>query len=189
MDRIHTKLPLLLINALLHFQVCSIRCSYPQNGCQPHHHPPGSVQTSGCSFGSQQIWNTILITIAILGTCIMIAKLSAGKWCMYIPISGWHTFVSAQFSSLIVTGWRGGACAIPGGTGVGSDGVAPVRLCLQYVCWYFAVPFYQERQPCITFSRTIAGCLSIAASTFVFPGNTTPRFYSTLTSAPGFLMC
>ena len=74
---------------------------------------------------------------------------------------------------------RGGACR---------GGGAPVPLHLQRVCGFFAVPFWQGRQPSIWFSWTIAGCLSIAAFTLLCSGNTTPSFFSSRTSARGFLI-
>jgi len=99
----------MLIHSRLHFQVCSTGCSHLQNGCQPHYHAADCVLTSGCSFISEPIGNEILIALTILGKYIMIEQLSAGKWTMYIHISGWHASVCEHCSSLIVTGccgWR-----------------------------------------------------------------------------------
>jgi len=77
-----------------------------------------------------------------------------------------------------------GAGGMPGGGGVSSGvhtlpragGGAPVPLCLQHVCGFFAVPFWQERQPDVWLWRSIAGCLCIAAFTFLCSGKfNTPR--------------
>jgi len=54
---------------------------------------------------TQQIWNKILITLAILGICIMIEKWSVGKRRMYIHTQGWHTFYFTTFMSVTVTLW------------------------------------------------------------------------------------
>jgi len=111
---IHTKIPFVLINARLHYQVRSIRCFCLQHGCQPEYHAAHSVLTSGCFMIRQQIWNEILIALAILGKCTMIEQLSVGMRSMYRRISGWHTGDYESFSSLIVTGrcrwhrWRWG---------------------------------------------------------------------------------
>ena len=48
--------------------------------------------------------------------------------------------------------------------------------------------FWQGRQPSVWFSRSIAGCLSIALFTVLFPRNSTPRIFSSWTSAAGFLI-
>jgi len=60
-----------------------------------------------------------------------------------------------------------------------------VPLRAQRVWGFCAVPFWQGRQPCVWFSQSIAGCLSIAAVTFLCPGNSSPRFFSFWTSARG----
>jgi hypothetical protein len=52
-----------------------------------------------------------------------------------------------------------GAGGVPGSGGVGSGvsslcrmgGGAPVPLCLQRVCGFFALPFWQEDQPDVSF--------------------------------------
>jgi len=92
------------------------------------------------------------------------------------------------------------ASGVPGrggvGSGVGSGfcclrrlgGGAPVPLHLQRVCRFFEVPFWQGRHPGVWFWRSIAGCLAIAAFTLLCPGNSTPRFFSSRTSARGFLI-
>jgi len=105
-------------------------------------------------------------------------------------------------SELIISaGWAPevlpvGVGGVPGEGGVGSGicslrraGVgAPVLLRVQLVCGFFAVPFWQGRQPDLWFWRSIAGCLCIAAFTFLGPGNSTPRFFSSRTTARGFFM-
>jgi len=53
---------------------------------------------------------------------------------------------------------------------------------------FFAVPLWQGGHPGMWFQRSIAGCLSIAAFTFLCPANSTPRSFSSRTSARGFLM-
>jgi len=54
---------------------------------------------------SQQIWNWIFITRAILGICIEIEKSSIGKRIWYLHSSGWHTLSLGTLSSLIITVW------------------------------------------------------------------------------------
>ena len=96
----------------------------------------------------------------------------------------------------------GGAGGVPGGDGLpGGDGVGSGVGCLrrtgagvlipvhlQPVWEFLAVPFWEGRQPSMWFWWIIAGCLSIAAFTFSCPGNWTPCFFSSLTSAWGFLI-
>jgi len=65
---------------------------------------------------------------------------------------------------------------------------APVPLRLQRVCRFFEVPFCQGRHLGIWFWRSIAGCVAIAAFTLLCPGNSTPSFFSSRTSARGFLI-
>jgi len=102
---------------------------------------------------------------------------------------------------MIWEGWNAevlpvGPGGVPGSGGVGSGvcslrrsgGGAPVPLRLQRVWGFIAVPFWQGRQPAIWFWRSIAGCLCIAAFTFLCPGNSTPRIVSSRTSERGFLM-
>jgi len=160
-------------------------CCHLQNGYQPHYHAADSVLTSGLTFISQQIWNRIFIAHAILGRWVMIEQSSAGKRSMYIHISGWHAFCFGALSSLTVIRWHRWHAGL-GGAGCG--GGAPVPLCLQQVWGFFAVPLGQERQLSVWFSWSIARCLAIAAFTLIGPGNTTPHFISTRTSALGFLI-
>jgi len=89
-----------------------------------------------------------------------------------------------------------GVGGVHGGGGVGS-GIhslrragrgAPVPLRVQRVCGFFAVPFWQGRQPDVWVWRSIAGGLCIAAFTILCPGKSTPRFFSSRTSARGFFM-
>jgi hypothetical protein len=89
-----------------------------------------------------------------------------------------------------------GAGSVPRGGGVRSGvrtlrrtgGGAPLPLHLQRVCRFFAVPWWQGRQPDVWLWQRIAGCLFIAVFTFLYPGNSTPCFFSFRTSARGFLM-
>jgi len=67
-------------------------------------------------------------------------------------------------------------------------GGMPVPLCLQRVCRFFAVPFGQGRQPGVWFWRSIARCHCITVLTFFYPGNSTPHFFFSQTSARGFLI-
>jgi len=108
------------------------------------------------------------------------------------------------YQSGIMTIWEGctaevlpvGAGGVLGSGGVSfgvrslrrSGGGAPVPLYLQGVCGFFAVPLWEGRQPDVWFWRSIAGCLCIAAFTSSCPGNSTPRLFSSRTSAHGFLM-
>ena len=85
----------------------------------------------------------------------------------------------------------GCALGIPGGCGPGwGDGCprrcgrcAPVPFRLQSVWGFRPVPSSQGRQPSVRFCQSIAGCLSMAAFTFLFPGNSTPCFCYSGTSA------
>jgi len=83
-----------------------------------------------------------------------------------------------------------GGCGV--GSGVGclssSGGGAPVALRLQLVWGFCAMSSGQGRQPSIWFSRSIAGCHSIAAFTFLCPGNSTHCFFSSRTLARGCLI-
>jgi len=81
--------------------------------------------------------------------------------------------------------WSGGAAGIQGLGGAGHGGGAVIPMHFQRVCGFVAVPFRPGRQPSVWISQTIAGCLSMAASTWLCPGNTTPRFFSSQTSACG----
>ena len=67
-----------------------------------------------------------------------------------------------------------------------TGGGAPVPLRLQHVCGFLAVPFWEGRPPSVWFWRIIARGLSITAFTVLCPGNSTPHFVSSLTSARGF---
>jgi len=86
--------------------------------------------------------------------------------------------------------------AIPGGCGLGfgvacpsrSGGGSPVPLRLQCVWKFCAVPLWKVRQSFVGFSRSIAGCLSIAVFTLLSPGNSTPRLFSSRNWARGFLI-
>jgi len=79
----------------------------------------------------------------------------------------------------------GGTGGVPGEGGAGSGGGAPDPSYLQRVCEFIAMPFWQERQSSIWFSRTKAGCLSIAAFIPLTPGVSTPRVFSSQTLCDG----
>jgi len=64
-----------------------------------------------------------------------------------------------------------------------SGGGAPVCFRLQRVWWFFARPFWQGRQLDVWFWRRITRCLCIAVFTFLCPGHSTPRFFSSWTLA------
>jgi hypothetical protein len=89
-----------------------------------------------------------------------------------------------------------GVGGVLGGDGVGTavhtlcrvSGGAPVRLRLPHVYRFFAVPVRHGRHPDVWLWRNIAGCLCIVAFTILFPRNSTPRFFSSRTSAHGFSM-
>jgi len=104
---------------------------------------------------------------------------------MYIQISGWHTFLFWALISLTVFRSRRGILGF-GGTGRGGGALVP--LCLQPVCGFVAVPFWQGRQQFVWFSWTIAWCFSITAFTMLCPENEMPRFFSPRTSARGFFI-
>jgi len=109
--------------------------------------------------------------------------LGSGVW-IYTHLGGTPSVSEHWFLSL----WSGGAGGIQGLGGAGRGGGAPGPLCLQRVCGFFAMPFWQGRQPSVWFTRTIAECLSIAASTLLYLGNTIPRFFSSWTSTLGFFI-
>ena len=77
----------------------------------------------------------------------------------------------------------GGAGDVPCLAGAGRGRGAPMPLRLQRVCGFFAVPFWQGRQLSVRFSRTSAGCHSIAAFTSFRQGYTTHLMFSSLTPA------
>jgi len=112
---------------------------------------------------SQQIWNKISIAHAILGE----NRAFGSGVCIYTYAGGIPS-VSELSSSSDGTGGDLGR----GGAPLGGD--APLPLRLQRVSGFFAVPFWQGRQPSIWFSKTIAGCLSMAAFTLLCPGNSSP---------------
>jgi len=117
--------------------------------------------------------------------------LRGGVWIYTCP-GGTPLILDTWVASLLPSGTGGisGGCGI--GTGVTylscSGGGAPVPLPLQGVWGFCAVPFWQGRQPSIWFSRSIARCLSMAAFTCLCVGHSTPRFFSSQTSAWGFLI-
>jgi len=92
--------------------------------------------------------------------------------------------------SLEGSGGIPGRCGIFSGVGClsPSGGGAPVPLRLQHVSRFYAVPLWQRRLPSIRFSRSIAGCLSMADFTLLCPGNSTPRYCSSRTSSRGFFI-
>ena len=126
---------------------------------------------------SRQIWNKIFIAHAIRGK---IRDLGSGV-CIYTYVVAIPS-VSELWLSSDGTGGDSGCGEVPLG------GVATFPLRLQRVSGFFAMPFWQGRQPSFWFSRTIAGCLSIATFTLLCPGNLTPRFFPSRTSAQGFLI-
>jgi len=65
---------------------------------------------------------------------------------------------------------------------------APVPLLLQHLCRLFVVPFWQGRHLAGWFWRSIARCLSIAAFTYLYPGNTLPHLFSSRTTGRGWLI-
>jgi len=126
---------------------------------------------------SQPIWNKIFIVHAILGE----NRSLGSKVCIYTYAGGIPSVSDLSLSSDGTGGDSG-----RGGAHLG--GGAPLPLRLHRVSGFFAVPFGQGRQPSVWFSRTIAGCFSIAAFTLLCPGNSTPRFISSRTSVRGFLI-
>jgi len=101
--------------------------------------------------------------------------------------------ISAHWVQSLLPGGMGG---ILGGGRVGSElsclclsgWGAPVPLGLKRDCGCFAVPLWQGMHLSGSFWQSIAWCLSIAAFTFVCPGNSTPRLISSWTSARGVLI-
>jgi len=69
-----------------------------------------------------------------------------------------------------------------------AGGGAPVLLRRQYVGEFHAVPFRQGRHPSGWFWPSIARWLSITASTYLWPGNSTPRWFSSQISESGFMI-
>jgi len=69
-----------------------------------------------------------------------------------------------------------------------SAGGAPVYLRCQCICEFNMGPVWKRRHPAVWFWQSIAVCLSIAAITFLCPGNSTPHFFSSWTLAWRFLI-
>ena len=121
-------------------------------------------------------------------------KNSAQGWyvCEYAYPAGKLTIWAFWAPELLPVGAGG---VLPKGgvaSGVGclclSGGGVPVPLCLHCVCGFFGMPCWQGRHPAIWFWPSIARCLSIAAFTILSPGNSTPHFFSSRTSAQGLLI-
>jgi len=103
---------------------------------------------------------------------------------IYIYLGGTPSISELWAPSLATA--EGGS--IPGGGGARSGGGGPVSLRLQRVWWFLDVPCWQGRQPSVWFSWTIDGWWSIAAFTFLCPGHSSSHFFSSPTSAWGFLI-
>jgi len=94
------------------------------------------------------------------------------------------------------TGGVSGKGGVPGSDGISSrfsclhwsGGDSPVPWRPQHVWGLFAVPFRQGRHLFMWFWWSVAGALSIAAFTFLYPGNSTLCFFSSRTLASGFLI-
>jgi len=80
----------------------------------------------------------------------------------------------------------GGSGGVAGPGDACRSGGANVPFHLDCFCGFFAVPFWQGMQQSVWFSRTTAGCHSIAAITLLCLGNTTPHFFCSGTLAHGF---
>jgi len=96
----------------------------------------------------------MVITLAILGKCILIEKLSDWKWRMHIYTPGWHTFDFVTFVSLSVPSVSPpGAGGVPSGDSLlgraRCGGGAALSLLLQRVCGCFGVPFWHGRHPAV----------------------------------------
>jgi len=131
--------------------------------------------------------------LAILGIYIMSTKFSAGEIGRGIKISSQQMVVLGTLNSGCVTGGPGGILGRGGvGSGVGcprqSDEGWPVPLRLHHGCGCFALPWWQRRHLSGWFWRSIATCVSITASTWIWPANSTTCFFSSWTSARGFLI-
>jgi len=116
----------------------------------------------------------------IYGICIKSERWSAGKWSRYILISGWHTFSFGPCSSLTCIRWRrrhSWPRRHPLWWRCSCANVPPACL------WILWCGIWPGRQMSVWFSRTIAGCVSIAAFILLCAGKTTPRFFSSRTSA------
>jgi len=158
-----------------------------QNGCQLHYHTADSVLSSGCSFISQQIWIKIFIMLGIIGICIKIENLSAGKRTMYIQISGWHTIDFGCLSTLIVSGWhrwRSGLmwhqfrCQLSESLWWMCTRASVPPVCMGILCGAIVA---READIRSIFPKQ-AGCLSIAAYTCLFPAISTPCCFSSQNS-------
>jgi len=112
--------------------------------------------------------------------------------CKYAYPAGELTIWEASAEELLLV-WvggvpgRGAICSVVGCQHRSGRG-APIPLHLQHVCGFIAVPFCQRRHLAVWYWRNIAGCLSIAAFTSLCPGNSTPRLFSSRTSAQGVLI-
>jgi len=87
---------------------------------------------------SQQIWNKIFITHAVLGK-----NRALGRG-VYI-----YTYVGGTPSVLGHPSSSDGTGNVPGRGGARHGRGAPVLLVLQCICAFFTVPLGQERQPSV----------------------------------------
>jgi len=155
---------------------------------------PHDVHSSVTNSGSKSSSNMLSsadasrLTGCVLGRGTLESSFAAGK---VLVCDHWVPRMGARGGG----SFAGGYC-VPGGGGVRSGvgclcrtgGGAPIHLHLQRIWGFLAVLFWQGRQPSVWFWWIIAGCLSIAAFTFQCPGNSTPRFFSSVTLARGFFI-
>jgi len=154
---------------------------------------PVDVPTSGDKSGSK----SVLCSLSRADISRVKDSVQERDICEYAYVAGKLMILRLWAPELIpvevgsVPGRGGVVCGV--GSRVGSGvcclrllGVGvPVPLRLQRVCRLFAVQFWQNRHPGGWFWRSIAGCLSITAFTFLCQGNSTSRCFSSRTSVQG----
>jgi len=143
------------------------------------------VPPSARSFGILSLSHSL----SLANTLQLTHWASGRRVCIYTYLGG-RLLIWERWAPLLSPG---GAGEIGGGGGV-SSGVGslhlpsrgvPVLWHLLRICGCVAHPFWQDLQPSIGISWTIAGCLSIAVFTCLCTGNSTPRSLSSPTLASG----
>jgi len=133
------------------------------------------------------------IVVAILSRCIESQNSAQGREVCEYPYPAGKFTIWKRWAPEV---WPVRAGGVPGwgdvGSGVGClrrlGGGAPAPFWHHLVCRFFTLPFWQGRHPAVWLWRSTAGCLSLTGFNFSCPGNSTLRFFSSPTSARGFLI-
>jgi len=142
---------------------------------------PSSVSISGST--SVSCWLSWAVALRVKNSA------QGREVCEYAYAAGKYTIWERWAPEVLLVGADG----VLGRGGIGS-GVGCLRwlgggaraLRLQRVSGFCTVPFWQGRHPAVWFWWSIARCLSIAAFSFLCPGNSTRGFFSSQTSARRF---